>query len=218
MLISGASFTASIYIVNWPLLEDKFPSLTLYSIISIPLLFSNGVYVACNPDTSKLPRDGLFKINIINSSVELSISETSNEKLIPLESSRIFNSTSIAIGLSLTAFTVTEKLWSIINSPSDTLTFITASPDHSASGINETSAPLISTVPNPLNNSAVYNKSSESISVALMLMSSIASSSIIWLEINVNSGLSFTGNTFKTNEISSDKNKSVTNASTEINP
>ena len=88
-VIIGASLTALICIVKVLELDERLPSVTLYSITSIPFKFSLGTYEPDNPDTLNSPYCEPLRIKILKSSVWLSISLTGKSNKIDESSSRL---------------------------------------------------------------------------------------------------------------------------------
>ena len=87
--IIGASLTGLIWIVIYLVSDDKLPSVTLYSIVSIPFKSSFATYVAVRPSTVKFPSEIVLKTNILKSSSSLSTSDTGKSNTVEESSSII---------------------------------------------------------------------------------------------------------------------------------
>ena len=216
-LIIGLSLIGLISIVKIFDSEDTLPSVTLYSMVSLPFISWLGIYEPDNPFISNWPNCGAFNTKILKSSKSLSTSLTEKSNIIDESSSNsIFKSD--AIGASLTATTYILKFCWTVNSESLTLTSITTFPNQSVSGW-KLICPF-SKVNNPLPeiNWKSYTKSSPSISDAVISIKANSSSLISWSEINCNSGSSLIGLTSNVNVWVSASCVSVTETVTLIIP
>ena len=180
--IIGASLIGLTWIVRNLVLEDRLPSVTLYSTTSIPFKSGLETNEPDKPATLNWPKEVPLKIRILNSSESLSISSTGKSKEADESSSNAI-ARSKPVGASLTGLTRMLKLCSTIKAPSLIIILTDTEPNQFVEGINVNSVPLSDSDPSPVKSWASYDKSSSSISLALIFKTIELSSTISWSEI-----------------------------------